>query len=666
MLTFTKMIVTNVGPYKGEQTIDLKDGKGVTFIWGENGHGKTTLLNLFRYALFGHFLNRHGANIDIPKMVNLDGIEEGKYGIKVVLHMDNDGDHYELTRQYTLREGVTVPRRNDDYVQDTFLSLNGSILSGAARDHVLKMIMPEDVSRFFLFDGELLQEYEELLTEGTNVGETIKKAIETILGVPILTNGTIDTEAALADQRKEQNRVAQSNTTTQRAAAKIDAETATMQEQKDELERLQAELDKYLDQKVKYENEGKQNEHVKALISEMNFVEGDIAEKEAKRDSALQAVVAQTKDAWKTLLSKQAEKILQQINHELHDLEQKKASQDSVARLLEYMRRAADNGECECCGQTVDDAQKIVLRSKIKAWESEFVGLTDEEVARIKELKARQTSLSSMIVVSNTEVIRVLEEQVNSLTVEIDQAKQRLREIRSELSRYGQIEDLTQRDREITTGLADCLQKIDNTKDGIARTKDKIKASETAIATLNDKIRRTATSDTDLQLAIKKAELCEEIHAIFEEGIAAYRDKLKQDVERDATELFLLICSDPDYTSLKINDNYGLDIVHRSGRIVPQRSAGYEHIVALSLIGALHKNAPMNGPVIMDSPFGRLSKTHKENVIKALPKMAEQVVLLAYSGEIDAQTARLTLGSDLKQEYKLDKISSFYTEIKPQ
>lgn len=74
----------------------------------------------------------------------------------------------------------------------------------------------------------------------------------------------------------------------------------------------------------------------------------------------------------------------------------------------------------------------------------------------------------------------------------------------------------------------------------------------------------------------------------------------------------------------------------------------------------------MNGPVIMDSPFGRLSKTHKENVIKALPKMAEQVVLLAYSGEIDAQTARLTLGGDLKQEYKLDKISSFYTEITAQ
>lgn len=666
MLTFTKMTVTNVGPYKGEQTIDFKDGKGVTFIWGENGHGKTTLLNLFRYALFGHFLNRHGANIDIPKMVNLDGIEEGEYGIKVVLCMDNDGDHYELTRQYTLRDGVTAPRRNDDYVQDTFLNVNGAILSPAVRDHVLKMIMPEDVSRFFLFDGELLQEYEELLTEGTNIGETIKKAIETILGVPILTNGTIDTEVALTEQRKEQNRVAQSNTTTERLAAKIEAETATMQEQKDELERLQTELDEYLDQKVRYENEGKQNEHVKSLIGEMHFVEGDIAEKEAKRDSTLQAIVVKTKDEWRGLISKQAEKILQKIDSELQGLEQKQASQDSVSRLLSYMKRAIDLGECDCCGQKVDDEHKDLIRARIRDWESEFIGLTEEEVARIRELRTRHTALSSMICPNNAAVIRVLEEQANTLTVEIDQAKQRLKEIRNELSRYGQIENLTQRDREVTNGLANCLQKIDNTKEGINKTKEKIKASETAIATLNDKIRRTATTDIDLQLAIKKAELCENIHAIFEEGIAAYRDKLKQDVERDATELFLLICSDPDYTSLKINDNYGLDIVHRSGRIVPQRSAGYEHIVALSLIGALHKNAPMNGPVIMDSPFGRLSKTHKENVIKALPKMAEQVVLLAYSGEIDAQTARLTLGSDLKQEYKLDKISSFHTDITPQ
>lgn len=61
--------------------------------------------------------------------------------------------------------------------------------------------------------------------------------------------------------------------------------------------------------------------------------------------------------------------------------------------------------------------------------------------------------------------------------------------------------------------------------------------------------------------------------------------------------------NDPDYVSLKINENYGLSMVHVSGELVPLRSAGFEHVVALSLIGALHKNAPLRGPIIMDSPF---------------------------------------------------------------
>lgn len=141
---------------------------------------------------------------------------------------------------------------------------------------------------------------------------------------------------------------------------------------------------------------------------------------------------------------------------------------------------------------------------------------------------------------------------------------------------------------------------------------------------------------------------------------------MKTDVERDATELFVGISNDPDYIQLKINDNYGLSMVHASGELVPLRSAGFEHVVALSLIGALHKNAPLRGPIIMDSPFGRLDPDHKRNITKALPSMSEQIVLLAYTHEIDEQQARETLADALKKEYRLTRYSSFHTEIEPQ
>lgn len=666
MLRFISMTIVNAGPYIGEQTIDFQDGKGVSIIWGENGFGKTTLLNLFRYALFGRFQNRQGATIDIRKMVNSDGELEGNYGIKVILKMVNDGKQYVLTRQFSVREGVTVPTKNDDYVHDTFLNVDGAILPASARDHELAKIMPEDVSRFFLFDGELLQDYENLLDVNSSDSETIKKAIETILGVPILTNGEIDTAAVLSDQQKAQTRVAQANSTTERIATKILSETALLEAQKAECDEHQAELDRLYDERDALEQDARQNEHVNDLVHRMNALEADIAEKEARRDALIQSLCMQTKDAWKGMLSKRSDSILADIGRELADLEQKKASQDSVRHILAYMKKAAELGVCDCCGQNVDEAHGALIRQKIQEWESEYVGLSEEDVARIQQLRIRQSSLHSMHSDSNAAVIKTLEEQLETLIVQIDQVKQQLKETRTELARYGQIEDLSRHDTELTRKLADCLSKIDNSKAAITETRETIRQYEQSIASLNEKIRRTSTADNDLTLAIRKTELCEHIHAIFEEGISVYRESLKKKVEKDATDLFLTMSSDEDYTALRINDNYGLEIIHRSDRVVPNPSAGFQHIVALSLIGALHKNAPLNGPVIMDSPFGRLSGVHKEKIIKALPKLAEEVVLLAYYGEIDEQEARRTLGGDLKQEYKLDKINSFRTKIIPQ
>ena len=172
-----------------------------------------------------------------------------------------------------------------------------------------------------------------------------------------------------------------------------------------------------------------------------------------------------------------------------------------------------------------------------------------------------------------------------------------------------------------------------------------------------------ATSTGELALASKKQKLCDDIYSIFNEGIDTYSRRLKENVQRDATELFTRIANDKSYVGLRINENYGLNIVLQDGTIVPGRSAGYEHVVALSLIGALHKNAPLQGPIIMDSPFGRLDPTHKRNIVSVLPSMANQVMLLVYTDEIDEQLTRESLAGNLISEKRLTRISSMHTRI---
>jgi DNA sulfur modification protein DndD len=118
-----------------------------------------------------------------------------------------------------------------------------------------------------------------------------------------------------------------------------------------------------------------------------------------------------------------------------------------------------------------------------------------------------------------------------------------------------------------------------------------------------------------------------------------------------------------EYEGLQITDTYGLNLLHRDREIEEGRSAGAEHVIALALIGALQQNAPFRGPIVMDSPFGRLDEAHTHNVMKALPTMADQVVLLVHSAELRRNQVRETLGSQLIREYELVRVNSRRTKI---
>jgi DNA sulfur modification protein DndD len=195
-----------------------------------------------------------------------------------------------------------------------------------------------------------------------------------------------------------------------------------------------------------------------------------------------------------------------------------------------------------------------------------------------------------------------------------------------------------------------------------------IENQEAALSTISEQIKKVAAemakfADADLDSERARKELCEKLNALFSEAVDAYRERLRGKVEKDATALFTQLTSEPEYKGLSINDSYGLTIVHPDGSAIPVRSAGAEHIVALSLMGALQRNAPLRGPIVMDSPFGRLDEAHTTKVIQALPNMARQVLLLVYESELDPKDVRNQLQGKLKKEYKIGRRSARHSVI---
>ena len=295
MLAIRSITLTDFGPFKDEQRIEFPVDSGVSILYGENMRGKTTLLNAIRYALFGKVITRGSAQIALHQIGNWETAKEkGKYGFKVVLEFSHEGSKYQLTREHRPRTGVTRPETDMDYQQDCFLSKDGTVLGPDQRDSELARIMPETVSRFFLFDGELLQQYEELLRNESDMGRNIKEAIERILGVPVLTNGRSDFSELAKDAQRREAKAAQKNQKTQSLGNQNEALLKQRDGLQVDVDRLKKELEAAKANKTSKEEELRKTERTKALLDERVRVQEEIAgaetrlkEKEEKRKELL-------------------------------------------------------------------------------------------------------------------------------------------------------------------------------------------------------------------------------------------------------------------------------------------------------------------------------------------------------------------------------------------
>ncbi len=662
MLHFTGMTIDNFGPYKGKNEIDFTANHGVSIFWGDNGRGKTTLLNAFRFALFGSVQRRHGALRSLREMENYESRNDGIYGFSISISMQNDEDRYELTRAYQLKSGVTTPKSDADYEKKIYLKMNGSILSPQERDHVLNVLMPEQVSRFFLFDGELLQEYEELVIDEANSGERIKEAIEKILGVPVLQNGTSDLETIKFECERATTRIAQKNERTKKLAVQLSGVEEEISEHTRLIDDMRAKIEALSGEKRGVEDQMKKTEQIRNWIAQKEAKLAELSRLDKREEELLRQISEITKTCWRGMLAERISEAIRELSVVISGLEKKKTTRYVADKFIEEMKTACANKKCPVCTQSIDDSLLENLLSQIRASESQFSGLSPEEEEELLSLQAQVATLKRLSVTDKKQGLAVYESQLASLRISKGDLAQAIATLTKQITNYEEENGGVSEIGTLTQKFAQLESKISNLSSAIAEERKKRDEAVQQKNKILDQINKAAVGG-ELLIASKKQQLCEDIFAIFSEGIETYSQRLKENVQRDATALFTQIANDKEYVGLRINENYGLNIILNDGTVVPGRSAGYEHVVALSLIGALHKNAPLQGPIIMDSPFGRLDPTHKSNIVKVLPNMAQQVILLVYTEEIDEQSTRETLSNALLSEKRLTRVSSMHTRI---
>lgn len=650
MLQIKALHVEDFGPFKGRQTVALSGEDGVTVVYGENMRGKTSLLNAIRFAFFGKVIGRGTKQMSLHKVGNWERVAQGSYGFEVQLEFTDDGGAYKLTRTCRPRAGVSVPTGDDDYSVEYFVERDGNVLGPQQAEAELKRILPEQIARFFLFDGELLQEYEDLLSNETDMGRRISEAIERILGVPVLTSARA-TLLGLKDKSEyREARAAQGDQKTREFGNQL----ADLHEQRQALQtdllRLEGDLDGMRSQKASLEEAMKRKERVATLLDKRDHLDRLLTEIEARRVVKQAELEQAMADAWCAVLT-------EPLNAAATNLRVSEGALQTELMRADVLRdlRADPAAECPACLQSVSEDARRRIEATLESLGDEDRAAKNRELAAVRRKIA---ALEQHAAAGRTDVLRLrwdalAEAQVDSSSkkAERDEIAKQLEDVDEDALRK------TKADFEIT------IRQIDTLEKGVAKTRELLDQNKSDAENIQKRLDKLAGGN--LSAERRRREMYSDLHKLFDQAVGAYREQLRKRVEADATRHFKALTTEPEYAGLRINDSYGLTIVHQDGSDIPVRSAGAEHVVALCLMGALQNNAPLRGPIVIDSPFGRLDRGHTKNIVRALPTIAKQVVLLVYEDELPPELARNELKNKLRGEWRLERRSARHTELVP-
>ncbi len=644
MFRFKSIRIKNFGPYK-DVTLQFPEEKGVTIIWGNNGQGKTTVLNSFKFLLFNTYPPL--GNNPICKLINKESVKAGDQTLLVSSIIEFENNTFELTRKAELRPDILSPISDNDY-QVSFhirnLTENNRVLSDKERSHLIEMMLPESVSRFFLFDAELLEQYKDIvISTSSNQSQRIKESIEKILGLPVLTNGRTHVDAKRDSYLTTLKRQNTNNLQDQQTRANIEKIEGEIQSIQVTLNDDRLKKDSFSERHSELEDKLRHFEDTRLTLDRKKQLDSEIAKLGQEKDTKIKQISELSGSCWKYLVQPRIESKLNEINERIKVLDDKKRQSHSTTTVVELISESLRNKKCKICGcdNPSEDYLKTLLRSTVD-------DLTQEEEAEYNSLIALREKLKG--VGNSNEVYRIMdyERDVTDIESKLVALRNKKEEAETKLS----ITNVSE------TELMPLVDEYDKIGAMIRNLSNSISEQESSIAerqaNLDKLYKQLNKSNPDNKLQAK-VNLLNDLSSLLKDAIGDFRQRLKEKVEQTAEEIFLDIRNQPDFDGLKINDSFGLQITS-NGEVVDMRSSGYEEVVAVSLIGSLHKNSPLDAPVFMDSFFGKLDPEHKRKVVKELMKITNQAILFVYQKEIDSNQTREDLQDCYLKEFRIMQV----------
>lgn len=652
-MKLTSMKLCNFRSFYGttpEMSLSGGDAQNTTIIHGNNGAGKTSLLNAFTWVLYEKFT---AAFASAEQLVNKRAIAEAKNGQAVECWVEIGWEHE--SNRYRVKRACRV-YKNDGDLEPGKTQLTMWVggddgkwnIPNQQPEDIINQILPASLHQYFFFDGERI----EAIVRSDKKTE-IAEATKIFLGVEVINRSIRHLGEAKKTLENELKAVGDSQTKQLlRQQEKIEKERERITKRQTE---IKEELEYQQTLKKETSNRLRELSAAKELQERWQNLESQKA--------ANQEEYKKTKEALKKLISARGYTVLlsettSQFREIINDLKDRGELTSGISR--EFVNDLLNSQRC-ICGAELHEGNHY--HTHVSTW------LDKADSSAVEETAIRMSAQ-----------VDEIDKQAIGFWEEVDREQTRINQLRQSISQIeGDLDNLQERLRkdanEEVSSLQKRLDEIESKIDELNReqgaNQQQIVQLTTEIEGLNKQIAKQKLNEGKQTLAQRRINATQDAIERLTEIRNRQEQQFRLQLEKRVQEIFMEISVTP-YIP-KISDKYELTLVENTTGVQAPvaASTGENQILSLSFIASIidkvrewsEKRKMMmipdssTFPIVMDSPFGSLDENSRRRIAKTIPKLANQLIVLVTKTQWRGEVAE-EITDRIGREYVLTYYSS--------
>ncbi len=636
-MIFTRLTLTNFGVYRGRHEfalrphLDPSDPRPIILFGGKNGAGKTTILEALRLCLYGRLaLGSRTRKTDYEQYIRqrvhrapTQPVPLQSAQVGVILEHVHAGvlSTYDAVRMWRF-EG-------DTFHETVSLYQNGLPLQTLAPEHwgdFLRDLIPPSLADLFFFDGEHVQ----ALADDDREGETLAAAVRGLLNLDVVDRLHADLGVYVRQhERQDQTQAERDVAATQSALNEFQAQyharlqdRAHLQARRDGVvHRLEQARQSLIQEGVGFVHERDTlRARQQLVISEIERITA------ALRDLASGVLPFALVPQW-----------CRQLQERLHTETEWEAAEHRTTAHRDHAAQVATR-LCERAFQTTvapDVAPQDWARIAAAV---QALLVPAHEPARTEPLRHplaardRQRVLGWMEQATTT-----IPEQLHTLTSQLEQYEHELRQLEQALTQIpsdGVASPYLDTFRQLAAEQGQLDEQLAHAAHDVAQLDRQMAHAQRAYDVAIERLATMGAADARITRAAA-------IQVVLRRYRAELQEQKLSELERAIGTYFNLLCRKQTLVKEVHIDRqrFTVTLYGPNRTLLPKSdlSAGEKQLYATALLWALRSVSGRALPIIVDTPMGRLDRTHRDTLLTHfLPHAAQQVIILSTDTEIDA------------------------------